>query len=1082
MEVKMKQKLHLANLTDGSYGNEVSESDLKKINSMKANGPIRSLTAEQIFVRRMIILGTEVTSKMSIHPEGDCGGKKINTLSELARQMPGTPMMEGHRVDKAAWGRIFDSEVVHGEKGYAGPVLKIAYYFLKADNGEQRAARIDGGIDAEGSISYWHGKACCSICHTELMIGSFFGMTMTRTKCNHQLGKSYDGVVCYWYPTNLKPAEVSMVFRGAYPKTKSMLTAEKFPKTEEELCAAYADAEDQTERFEMALADAVIAEQMKDPEPAPAASAPEAVLETVKPKNNDAEGSEGENGNSDDARSGTSTDGNRTSSDADPNTGNAELTGNSTTESGTSNVANLNTEVLAGNVNPEVHLGSVGLTEENVYNSGESTSNGNVDNSGITNVSCETENLSKEKYIVCDQCGYWEDNTGKKAGDQAKCPKCGSLMVPKNEKPKAPKKGGPCKVCFQCGYSVDAETAAELLITECHECGIPLSENCEKLPENYAEMLNIAENKIGSLVGPVKPAKSGQENNEFFTLEGFSTLQGEFMVEPKYDGVYIEAHKKNGQVTLLTDGNNHQEEKFPNVVAELEKLEADNFVLMGEMVKYRGRQRGTHSDVTAYMASKGPYEDYHFRFKPFDIAYAAGRDVRGKSKRERRTIQDDLIKASAHIHPTKFNIVSGGPKLLKAIEAMATREGAMVKNVEMTLNADGRKDIYKWKRQTEVDVRVVGIQQKSNGYVYECEVGNGKSQADEIEKIGQTYVTKVKAEKGNIIRVSVDKVTLDESTGKYSWYAPKVMEVREDKSEADPITVLKKIAEKKNAPPRSKNGMLLGDVLPLLEQHVHEYDLFVCGGLVTNGSSQHDVDILTTRELTAEEKQDILDVLGEDFGPYVDFLVNEKGPESTHVKIAAKSTVDLAAGKKYAKRFVLQRHEWGKKAHFDLRFGNPDGTKMWGWTLFKPMPVTENDPKVRCQEKMYHDIKWMDFEGEIKAGDPGNPTKNLKAKMTILDKGKYDFIERKPKFLEVVLHGDKYNGRYVFRQIEVSNSKNDMSELAAAGDEAKPKSDKIWIMWKPKDQTPGKQVNKIEFSIRDGVLFLWESDKVDTEF
>ncbi|CAK0776503.1 hypothetical protein CCP3SC15_5500002 [Gammaproteobacteria bacterium] len=149
---------------------------------------------------------------------------------------------------------------------------------------------------------------------------------------------------------------------------------------------------------------------------------------------------------------------------------------------------------------------------------------------------------------------------------------------------------------------------------------------------------------------------------------------------------------------------------------------------------------------------------------------------------------------------------------------------------------------------------------------------------------------------------------------------------------------------------------------------------------------------------------------------------------------------------------------------------------MWGFTCFKEPTKVAGGPKVRCEEKQYHDFRWLDFNGKIKPGQPGNPTKNFEAEMKILDKGKYDFVKRTPKFLEVVLHGKDWDGRYVFRQIEVKAAGNSL----AADDEAKSKG-KIWVMWKPVDQTPGVAVHSVEYSFKDGVLYYWEGKDIDQE-
>jgi hypothetical protein len=127
-------------------------------------------------------------------------------------------------------------------------------------------------------------------------------------------------------------------------------------------------------------------------------------------------------------------------------------------------------------------------------------------------------------------------------------------------------------------------------------------------------------------------------------------------------------------------------------------------------------------------------------------------------------------------------------------------------------------------------------------------------------------------------------------------------------------------------------------------------------------------------------------------------------------------------------------------------------------------------------EKQYHDPKWMDFEGKIKPGQPGNPTKNLDAYMKILDKGSYDFVTRKKGFLEVVLHGKDWNGRYVFREIDVKNSPD---RDYAGDDEDKTKGNRIWVMWKPKDQKSGGEVKKVAHRFIGNILALCDGDVED---
>jgi hypothetical protein len=62
---------------------------------------------------------------------------------------------------------------------------------------------------------------------------------------------------------------------------------------------------------------------------------------------------------------------------------------------------------------------------------------------------------------------------------------------------------------------------------------------------------------------------------------------------------------------------------------------------------------------------------------------------------------------------------------------------------------------YKWKKQYEIDAQVIAVDRKPDGYIYTCKVGN--------ITIGDTYLTQIKVNVGDIITVSVDHVTKKEN-------------------------------------------------------------------------------------------------------------------------------------------------------------------------------------------------------------------------------------------------------------------------------------------------------------------------------
>ena len=160
--------------------------DLEVINGLNKNGPIKKLAPSEINTRSIIIIGIEPTSKMSIHPEGDCNGKDVRILTQIAKKYPGVPMMTGHRLDKTPWGRTFRASIISGMKGFDGPVVKNDYWFLNDDEGNGIARKIDGGIWSEGSIQYSFKEARCSLCHKPMAYSFWYGK---QTLCKHKIGE-----------------------------------------------------------------------------------------------------------------------------------------------------------------------------------------------------------------------------------------------------------------------------------------------------------------------------------------------------------------------------------------------------------------------------------------------------------------------------------------------------------------------------------------------------------------------------------------------------------------------------------------------------------------------------------------------------------------------------------------------------------------------------------------------------------------------------------------------------------------------------------------------------------------------------
>jgi hypothetical protein len=299
-------------------------------------------------------------------------------------------------------------------------------------------------------------------------------------------------------------------------------------------------------------------------------------------------------------------------------------------------------------------------------------------------------------------------------------------------------------------------------------------------------------------VAPTEPHKSASASNEIFHLEDLSSLSGEFLVEPKYDGVRTQIHKSGKEARIFDDGGTPIEHKLPHLVKEILLNARENFILDGELVKYRGNSRLSHKDVISHL-DRAPHnslpgrdssvDDSRFRFKLFDLIYLDGEDKTSLRLEERKKLLEDLFPEGESIQMVNY-VKACAADLPCRIKDIATSEGAMFKRAGSRY-FEGQH-WFKWKRHLELDVLVTGVEKNKGGsFNYSCAV---QTENDQI-RIGNTYSTSIPARRGEVIRVRVDRVTKDGD--RFFWQAPKVIDKRSDKKDPDPVSALERMIDRK---------------------------------------------------------------------------------------------------------------------------------------------------------------------------------------------------------------------------------------------------------------------------------------------
>ncbi len=117
------------------------------------------------------------------------------------------------------------------------------------------------------------------------------------------------------------------------------------------------------------------------------------------------------------------------------------------------------------------------------------------------------------------------------------------------------------------------------------------------------------------------------------------------------------------------------------------------------------------------------------------------------------------------------------------------------------------------------------------------------------------------------------------------------------------------------------------------------------------------------------------------------------------------ATPEPAAGRRRhqgAPRFVVQEHS-ARRLHWDLRLEHDGVAASWAIPNGIPTDSEENRKAVHTED---HPLEYLDFEGEIPAGQYGAGT------MRIWDRGTYELEKWEPEKVMFKLAGERLSGRY----------------------------------------------------------------------
>jgi bifunctional non-homologous end joining protein LigD len=142
--------------------------------------------------------------------------------------------------------------------------------------------------------------------------------------------------------------------------------------------------------------------------------------------------------------------------------------------------------------------------------------------------------------------------------------------------------------------------------------------------------------------------------------------------------------------------------------------------------------------------------------------------------------------------------------------------------------------------------------------------------------------------------------------------------------------------------------------------------------------------------------------------------------------------------------FVIQEHH-ASRLHWDIRLER-DGVLV-SWAAPNGLPMSPDTERLAVHTED-HPMEYATFEGEIPAGEYGGGT------MTIWDTGRYETLHFNDHKVEVVFHGARAKGKYLF--LNVHKDGNERGWLLKRLDPAEPGREELPGFLAPMLTKPGR--------------------------
>jgi len=610
-------------------------------------------------------------------------------------------------------------------------------------------------------------------------------------------------------------------------------------------------------------------------------------------------------------------------------------------------------------------------------------------------------------------------------------------------------------------------------------------------------------------VWPLKGKKGAQEQNVYDpeTLTSFFVPSDyPLLVEKKYDGARTQIHCDGQNVKIFTDGGLDATARFPLTVSEVKDFGHIPFILDCEVEGWiKGRHIG-REEMAGYISRNDEPSDNFVVFNVFDIIYYK-EDIHQWTLEKRKDVLNSLPfkQSTAEVpDPSKSHLnrvtsykvedTQGLGAAVRLVAQFPASEGALIKSIHTIYELDGMTT--KWvKYKTLFEVSVIVLEKipiRGTARTFNYRMGIlpfklAKTKEEYLHRlgseiymyIGKSFNTDTDANPGEILSIYCDTVFkyIDRKTGeeRLTLYGPEVLGKRTNvkrPATANEVYVAAREAKRIQYKDEESGATIVEESKPTyLDQVVSilsKYNLSVC--------ELFEIPTLPL-SLVDDELQDLIS--------------EEQLGSRDSVKVVAKAIFDKYQSQKFLqgmrlpitdeiKQFIFGAHWRGKSVHIDFRIKwNP--TTLFGMTLdvqragvvTEPVSTVrdaqkwnsnpelwkinnepgfgsaDQPPKVLIEFKQAEPVEWFDYVGSVPPGRVGATRSNWGV-FDIIDKGEIEILAQKPWYIELFLHGKKYDGYWIIRQMP-NIWKMKPSDPERLG--PRETQDFVWLIWKAKDQT-----------------------------